>query len=122
MYDNLQSDAPLFVQIAEMIESAILSGALEEETQAPSTTEISVGYKVNPATALKGVTMLADEGILYKKRGVGMFVASGARQAIREKRKKLFNEKYVRPLLSEAKKLSVPQEEIIDMIRRGYLE
>ena len=120
MYQDMQSDTPLFIQIAEQIENSILIGALEEEMQAPSTTEISVSCKINPATALKGITMLVDEGILYKRRGLGMFVTKGAKQTIMEKRKRQFGDKYVIPLVSEAKKLSVGQEEIIDMIKRGY--
>lgn len=115
----MQSDVPIFIQIAEQLENAVLSGALDEDMQVPSTTEISVSYKINPATALKGITRLADDGILYKKRGLGMFVAKGAREMILEKRKHLFCEKFVMPLLSEAKKLSISAEEINEMIRRG---
>ncbi len=116
---DLQSDVPIFIQIAEQLENAILTGALDEDMQAPSTTEISVSYKINPATALKGITMLADDGILFKKRGLGMFVAKGAKDMILKKRKRQFFEKYVRPLLSEAQKLSISPEEINDMIKKG---
>ncbi len=116
---DTQSDMPIFLQIAQQLENAILSGALQEDMQAPSTTEISISYKINPATALKGITKLTDDGILYKKRGLGMFVAQGARQMILKKRKKQFYEKYVVPLLSEAQKLSISKEEISEMMRRG---
>ncbi len=116
---DMQSDVPIFIQIAEQLENSILSGALEEDMQAPSTTEISVSYKINPATALKGITMLTEDGILYKKRGLGMFVAKGAREVILKKRKHQFFEKYVMPLLSEAQKLSISVEEINDMMKRG---
>ena len=119
MQQPLQTDTPLFVQIAQQIENAILSGALEEEMQAPSTTEISVSRKINPATALKGITMLVDEGVLYKKRGLGMFVSKGAKQAIMAKRRQQFADKFVKPLLLEAQKLAVSGEEIIEMIKRG---
>jgi DNA-binding transcriptional regulator YhcF (GntR family) len=116
---NLQSDVPIFIQIAEQLENAILTGALTEDMQAPSTTEISVSYKINPATALKGITMLTDDGILYKKRGLGMFVAKGAKDVIQKKRKYQFFEKFVLPLLSEAQKLSISTDEINEMIRKG---
>lgn len=119
MHLDMQSDVPIFIQIAEQLEDAILSGALNEDMQAPSTTEISVSYKINPATALKGITMLTEDGILYKKRGLGMFVARGAREMILKKRKQLFFEKFVMPLLSEAQKLSISMEEIKDMMKRG---
>ena len=79
MQINFDSDKPIFIQIAEGIEDAILTGAFEEESQIPSITEFSVTYKINPATALKGINILVDSGIIYKKRGVGMFVEKGAK-------------------------------------------
>ena len=119
MQFDFNSDLPIFLQVAEQIESAILSGALEEGGQAPSTTEIAVRYKINPATALKGVTLLADDEVLYKKRGVGMFIAEGARQRILEKRREMFFEKYVVPLLAEAGKLELSYKDLDQLIRRG---
>lgn len=117
MQQELNSETPLFIQIAEQIENAILSDALSEEQQAPSTTEISVSCKINPATALKGITLLVDEGVLYKKRGLGMFVAKGAKQTILKKRKRQFGDKFLKPMICEAKKLLISHEEIIEMIR-----
>ncbi len=117
---NFESETPIYLQIAEGMENAILSGAFDTEMQVPSTTEISVTYKINPATALKGVTKLADDGILYKKRGVGMFVAPGAKEKLLQKRKQTFYETYVTPLVSEAKKLTLTEKEIEDMIRKGF--
>jgi DNA-binding transcriptional regulator YhcF (GntR family) len=117
---DFESDKPIFIQIAEELENAIISGAYESETQVPSTTEISVRYKINPATVLKGVGILVDEGILYKKRGVGMFVAKGAKEKIIKKRKRQFFEKFVVPLVSEANKLNITTEEIYEMVRMGY--
>lgn len=108
------------MQLAEGIEDAILSGAYGEETQIPSTTEISVNYKINPATALKGINMLVDNGIVYKKRGLGMFVTSGAKEKILDKRQITFFESYINTLISEAKKLSISKEDILKMIERGF--
>ena len=90
MQFNFESDTPIYMQVAEQIKDAILSGAFLEETQVPSTTEISVTYKINPATVLKGMTLLTDAGILYKKRGVGMFVKKGAAGTILKQRKNAF--------------------------------
>ena len=87
MQFDFSSEVPLYQQVAEEIEDAILSGAFEEETQVPSTTEISTTYRINPATVLKGMTQLTQEGILYKKRGVGMFVSPGAGARILQKRR-----------------------------------
>jgi DNA-binding transcriptional regulator YhcF (GntR family) len=117
---NFEDEKPIYVQIAEKIEDAILSGAIPEETQVPSTTEISVNLKVNPATALKGINILVDDKILYKKRGVGMFVSEGAAETILQKRKVAFFESYIGSLIEEAKKLNLSKDEILAMIERGF--
>ncbi|MBP7176546.1 MAG: GntR family transcriptional regulator [Thermoclostridium sp.] len=122
MQVNFEDERPIFMQIAEQIEDAILSGAFPEETQIPSTTEISVSYRINPATALKGINTLVDSGIVYKKRGVGMFVETGAAKKLLEKRKKEFSDKFVITLVSEAKRLNLSKEDIYMMIERGFGE
>lgn len=111
---------PLFIQIAEKLEDAILAGAYQEETQIPSTTEISYRYTINPATALKGINILVDEGVVYKKRGVGMFVKTGAVEKLKVKRKEQFFANFVLKLTTEAKKLAISLPEAIAMIERGY--
>lgn len=117
---NFDDEKPVFLQIAEGIEDAILTGVFQEENQIPSTTEISVTYKINPATALKGINLLVDAGIVYKKRGVGMFVAEGAVRKLKQKRKDQFYENFVSRLVEEAKKLEITDVEIISMIERGF--
>jgi len=120
MYLKLNDDRPIFIQLAEGIEDGILSKAFLEESQIPSTTEISVNYKINPATALKGMNLLVDQGIIYKKRGVGMFVATGAVEKIFNKRKQSFFETYIETLYEEAEKLKLSKDEIIFMIERRF--
>lgn len=120
MYLKLNDDRPIFIQLAEGIEDGILSEAFLEESQIPSTTEISVNYKINPATALKGMNLLVDQGIIYKKRGVGMFVATGAVEKIFNKRKQSFFETYIEALYEEAEKLKLSKDEIISMIERRF--
>ena len=110
---------PIFIQIAERIEDDIIEGGLAEEAQVPSTNQFAAFYKINPATAAKGVNLLVDEGILYKKRGIGMFVAEGARAKVMEKRKELFFEQYVVTMIHEAEKLGITIDQLTDMIRRG---
>ncbi|HPJ76047.1 MAG TPA: GntR family transcriptional regulator [Clostridia bacterium] len=117
---DFESDKPIFVQIAEWLEDAILSNAFEEESQIPSITEISVMCKINPATALKGINMLVDNEIVYKKRGLGMFVKEGAVKKLMKERKNKFYESYIAVLLDEAKKLNLNKEDIMEMIERGY--
>ncbi len=109
---------PIFVQIAERIEADILAGRLAEEEQAPSTNQIAALYQINPATAAKGVNLLVDQGILYKKRGLGMYVAPGARARLLEKRREQFFEQYVVTMLQEAEKLGITTEQLTDMIQR----
>jgi len=117
---NFEDERPIFLQVAEGIEDGILMGAFPEGEQVPSTTEISVTYKINPATALKGVTRLVEEGILYKQRGVGMFVARGAVEGVKTKRKAAFVHQYVTPLTREAKRLNLPLGETVELIERSY--
>ena len=119
---NFEDERPIFLQISEGIEQSILVGAYPEEEQVPSTTEISLTYKINPATALKGVNRLVEEGILYKRRGVGMFVANGAVQRVKEKRKSAFVEQYVTPLTREARRLSLTLSETTQLVERSYEE
>ena len=113
---DFDSETPIYIQIAEEIEDAVLSGAFPEESQVPSTTEISTTYRINPATVLKGMALLTDEGVLYKQRGLGMFVCTGAAEQIREKRRRLFYEKYIVSLLEEAGKLGIGKKELIRLI------
>lgn len=115
----IDENRPIFVQIAERIEEDILAGRLAEEEQVPSTNQFAALYQINPATAAKGVNLLVDQGILYKKRGVGMFVATGSRERLMEKRRELFFEQYVVAMLREAKRLGIEEEQLIAMIQKG---
>lgn len=119
---NFDEERPIFIQIAEGIEDAILSGAFPEESQIPSITEFSVNYRINPATALKGINILVEEGILYKKRGIGMFVTTGAVEKLKGKRKEQFYDDFIRKLVEEAKRLDISKDEVITMLERGYID
>ena len=114
MNEILNQEKSIYLQISEMIENDIL----REEEKVPSTNELAKFFKINPATAAKGINLLVDEGILYKKRGIGMFVAQGAKQAIKNKRKDAFYENFVKSLLTEAARLGIGEEELIKMIRQ----
>jgi len=107
---------PIFVQIAEEIENAIIDGSLSEESQVPSTNELAAFHRINPATAAKGINQLVAAGILYKKRGIGMFVSPGARAKLRDRRREQFADRYLRPLIVEARKLGISTAEVKDMI------
>lgn len=113
----LSQNKSIYLQVSEMIETDILRGILLEEERVPSTNELAKQYTINPATAAKGINLLVDEGILYKKRGIGMFVAEGAKEHIIEKRRDAFYENYVKGLLEEAKSLGISSEQLVEMIR-----
>ena len=116
MQELLNQEKSIYLQIKEMIEHDILRDILLEEERVPSTNELAKLYAINPATAAKGVNLLVDEGILYKKRGIGMFVAAGAKEAIRKKRREHYYEKNVKGMLTEAANLGISKEELIEMI------
>lgn len=107
---------PLFLQIAESVEDAIVDGSLGEEERAPSTNELAAFHRINPATAAKGVNLLTDKGVLYKRRGIGMFVAPGARELLLTERRTAFAERFVDPLLAEAARLGLGPDDLARMI------
>lgn len=117
---NSSIEKPIFVQIAEQLEDSIFTGVYPEETKIPSTNEISSLLNINPHTVLKGMNLLVDEEIIYKKRGLGMFVKEGAVERIRQKRQGNFYNQFVATLIDEAHKLHMTKNEIISMIERGY--
>ena len=116
------SQTPIFLQLSQGLEDEILSGIYREGEQIPSITELAASYKINPATALKGINLLVDAGIVYKKRGIGMFVSQGALQLLKEKRQDEFFQQYVLPMVQEVKRLSIQPETLRDWIERGFAE
>ncbi|HMO11198.1 MAG TPA: GntR family transcriptional regulator [Actinotalea sp.] len=114
----MDDDRPIFLQVAELIEGQIIDGTMPEETQVPSINELAAFHRINPATALKGVTRLVDAGVLYKRRGIGMFVASGARERLLAQRREAFAAGYVRPLVAEAVKLAITPDQLVQMITK----
>jgi len=108
----IDDGSPIFRQIAERIAAQILDGHLAEEAQVPSTNEFAAIHRINPATAAKGVNELVDAGVLYKKRGIGMFVATGARDRLLAERRPRFAAEYVEPMLREAARLGIHPDEL----------
>ena len=122
MQEPLGGTALIYQQIAQGIEDDILRGVYREEEQVPSTNELSRAYHINPATAAKGLNLLAAEGILYKRRGLGMFVAPGAAARIREKRKAAFWDGYLRPMVREGRSLGLDEETLLAMVKAAMEE
>ena len=116
---GLDAGAPLFAQVAERLAGEIADGGLAEGARVPSTNELAAFYRINPATAAKGINVLADEGLLDKRRGIGMFVAAGARATLLARRRAEFTERYVEPLLTEATRLGIDSDELIGLIKEA---
>jgi GntR family transcriptional regulator len=116
---ELDDNAPLFAQIAQRLAAQIAGGQLGEGERAPSSNELAAFHRINPATAAKGINVLIDDGLLEKRRGLGMFVASGARQRLLDTRREQFVARYVSPMVAEAERLGMDVDEMISVIRRS---
>jgi len=114
---GLDEGAPLFAQLAGRLAEEIADGGLAEGDRVPSTNELAAYYRINPATAAKGINVLIDDGLLEKRRGIGMFVAAGARRRLLEQRRQQFTERYVEPLVAEAARLGIDTDELTGLIR-----
>lgn len=115
---NMDGAKPIYRQISEWLELEILNGNFESDQKIYSQYQLAEIFNINPATAAKGLNILADETILYKKRGLGMFVASNAKEMIFCKRKNQTLERLVSEIVMEADRLAVSKEELIEMIKR----
>lgn len=115
------SDLPIYVQVAEWLENEILRGQFKPDDKMYSQYQLADLFTINPATAGKGISILLENDILYKKRGLGMFVTSNARTIILSKRKSEKLSILVKGIVDEAEHLEVPFEELIDMLKREKL-
>ncbi|MFD1360728.1 GntR family transcriptional regulator [Lentibacillus salinarum] len=115
---QLDENKPIFVQIKQQLEDAVINGTIKPGERVPSTNEFAKYYQINPATAAKGTNELVNEGVLVKRRGVGMFVTEDAESILIEKRKQTFYEHYVLPLKDEAAKLNINKDELLEMVNR----
>lgn len=118
---NSNSSKPIYVQIAEWIETEILSDALQADQKVYSQYQLSDMLNINPATAGKGLSLLVDEEVLYKKRGLGMFVSEKAKNIILMKRKNETLAELVGNLVREAAYLNVSEDELIRLIREEMI-
>lgn len=109
-------DDRIYLTVARSLENDILSGSVREGDMAPSTNALAERFGINPATVAKGVALLSGEGYLRKRRGVGLFVSEGAREAILERRKREFRENGLPGLLDEARRLGISKNDLVAMI------
>lgn len=116
---NPESIKPIYLQIAEWLENEILNKNLKEDERVYSQYQLADMFNINPATAAKGLNLLAEEHIVYKKRGLGMFVAPKAKEFILSKRKNQLLGQLIQDLVSEAKRLEVGENELLQMIKQA---
>jgi DNA-binding transcriptional regulator YhcF (GntR family) len=110
--------SPIYRQIAERIVADVLSGQLQPDEQVMSTNQYAAFYRINPATAAKGFQELVDQGVLYKKRGIGMFVSPDAPEKLRSRHRTRFFAEIVDPMLDQARVIGIPLDEVVDHIRQ----
>ncbi|WP_338030850.1 GntR family transcriptional regulator [Cytobacillus citreus] len=119
---NTEGTKPIYVQIAEWIETEIMNGHFNSDDKVYSQYQLAEMYTINPATAAKGLSLLVDENILYKKRGLGMFVTADAKEIIMNKRKNYTFKRLVQEIVLEAKRLQISEAELIEMIKSAQSE
>lgn len=112
-----QQTKQLWIQAVERIENMILSGNLPERERAPSKNELSLAAGINPITALRAISYLEEQGVLYTKRGIGTFVCEGAKQVIYDRRKMHDVEQMVDKLLEQADRLGISDDELSEIIK-----
>jgi GntR family transcriptional regulator len=115
----LDEGTPLFLQIGAQLADDISDGTLAEGERVPSSNEFAAFYRINPATAAKGINVLIDQGLLEKRRGIGMFVAAGARERLLAERRQRFAEQYIEPMLVEARRLGMDQADLVSMVQES---
>lgn len=117
-----EQKSPIYIQIGEWLENQIIDGELEADEKVYSQYQLAEIFNVNPATAGKGITILFEENLLYKKRGLGMFVEASAKEKILEKRRTYFLHEKIEKLVVEAKRLNVSEQQLINMMKKLYGE
>lgn len=113
---------PIYVQIAEWLETEILNGHFASNDKVYSQYQLAEMYNINPATAAKGLNLLVEENILFKKRGLGMFVTENAQELIIDKRRTHVLTRLVRDVVLEAKRLKINDEKLLEMIKNAQKE
>lgn len=116
-FEPFDDRTPIYQQIADRIRHAVLVGDLPEGAQVMSTTQYATTHRINPATAAKAMSTLVDEGLLHKRRGLGMFVSEGARELLRQQRRATFWDDTLGPVLDEARALGITTDQLIDHLK-----
>ena len=119
---DMTGDKLIYIQIAEWLENEILCGNIKEDEKIYSQYQLAEMFNINPATAARGINILADQGILYKKRGLGMFLSANAMEKIQHKRRNHTLKKLVEKVVVEARRLGIDEEELLGIMRQAGKE
>jgi DNA-binding transcriptional regulator YhcF (GntR family) len=120
MQPTLDNDRPIFLQVKEAIEDDILAGLLAPDDQIPSNSQLVGFFSVNPVTVHRGVSLLLEEGIVYKKRGLGMFVSPDAPVLLRKRERDNFEQDFIAPLMRQAVLLGIDRDTLHARIDRSW--
>ncbi|SRR5690554_6789922 len=104
---KLDDSRPIFRQLADQIRQQIIEGHLAEEEQVMSTTQYAQTLRINPATVARAFAELTQEGLLYKKRGIGMFVAEGAQEKLLSTHRQEYFDAVLRPALEAGRQIGI---------------
>ena len=117
MSRHFEDSTPIYLQIAEEVRTQILSGDLSDGDRLTSTTEYATQYRINPATANKAITLLVDEGLAVKRRGISMFVAHGAYERLRDERARTYVDTTLGPALHTGRVLGLSDDDLVEAAR-----
>lgn len=118
MNNQWHDDLPIYKQLAENIKSSILNHVYPEDTALPSVRAISAELQINHITVSKAYHELLDEGLIEKRRGLGMFVKTGAISALHHVQKNKFLHEDLPLLVEKMQRLDIKPQEVIEKIQQ----
>ena len=114
MVEQWKDDRPIYLQLKDQILAMIMDGVLAEGEALPSVRKVAVEYQINPITASKAYAELVDEGLVEKKRGLGMFILEGARGNLLAAEQKAFLEVEWPKIVEQISRLGLDTKELLD--------
>ena len=117
---KFDESTPIYLQIKCEIEKAIIFGSLEEESAVPSIRIMAKQYRLNPQTISNAISELLNEGILFKKRGIGMFVEKGAQKKLKAKTYDEFIQADLQNMITKSRSLGISKKKLLSLIEDSY--